>query len=184
MNTQDNNTIVETVEATAIVVDIDAKKGGKAKEELVEGSKLQVRVRNLADAIKQSVTDSEDGNGKAGENVIADYLEQSFGVSKEVQKKMSDAMGVVYPAAKLANYEIAEAKMVADKELKSVSTTIPTIGDDYIYTNTTRSQVIGGRTVHGVTKLTHEVVGQRGVGQMAVVKDIISQRANDALANV
>lgn len=181
MNTNENTTVIENAEAI-IVVETSAPTG-KVKEELVEGTKLHKVVRNLADEIKQSVVANDDNTSKAGDSVISNFLE-SRGVSKDVQAKYSEAYGVIYPAAKLANAELAIEKMGTDKEMKSFSTTIPTIGDDHLYTSTTRSQVIGGRTVFGVTKLTHETVGQRGVGQMAIVKDIISQRANDALANV
>lgn len=174
-------TVVETADATVTVQTSGA--AGKVKEPLVEGTKLQTRVRNLADEIKQSVTGDDVGNSNSEGEVYVNYMDRN-GLSREQLNKKEDLDAVFFAASKLANAELGLDKFAADKNLDKFTTKIPTVGDSYIHTSIKRSQVIGGRTVYGATSFSHEVVGARGVGQMAVVKDIISDKANAALANV
>lgn len=174
-------TVVETADATVTVQTSGTT--GKVKEPLVEGSKLQVRVRNLADEIKQSVSKDDVGNSTSEGAVYTTYMDRN-GLSKDQLEKKEDLDAVFFAASKLANAELGLDQFAADKNLDKFTTKIPTVGDSYVHASIKRSQVIGGRTVYGATSFSHEVVGARGVGQMAVVKDIISNQANAALANV
>lgn len=150
-------------------------------------AKISPRTLELSLQLKEGLTvDAEKETGVISAETYAAILPE--GLTVEMAEKFREFHGELYPALGHLAGEVGVPLMVANPEMKRLVLEMPTVGKDRINVSFDRertyadNQTKGTLVKHGQVLVQHHVYGTKNRGEVAKVKNFLSQLAHEALA--